>query len=139
MMAKIKAKLKKLKSKRRIKVSKPDTMMIDDVKYVRADKSEEKEMAGDYVIVRAHTAGVHAGYMQSRTGDTIILNKSRRLWQWSGASLSQVATSGLANGTNKIGAEVPKTEIVSPQGFEILFCTKEAKKNIEGFSPWLVK
>jgi len=43
----------------------------------------------EYVIVRAHTAGVHAGFLKSRKGDTLILEKSRRLWKWYGASLSQ--------------------------------------------------
>lgn len=91
-----------------------------------------------YVIVRAHTAGVHAGYMESRKGDTIVLSKSRRLWKWMGASLSQVATTGLASGDNRIGAEVSKTEIVSPQGFEIIHCSKEAQKNISEYSQWTV-
>lgn len=91
-----------------------------------------------YVIVRSYIAGVHAGYLESRKGDTVVLSKSRRLWRWYGASLSQVATTGLAAGDNRIGAEVDKTEIVSPQGFEIAHCTKEAQKNISGFSPWKV-
>lgn len=92
----------------------------------------------EYVIVRSHTAGVHAGFLESRKGDTVILTKSRRLWRWFGASLSQVATTGLASGDNRIGAVVPKTEIVSPQGFEIIYCTKMAQKNIEGISAWIV-
>jgi hypothetical protein len=91
-----------------------------------------------YVIVRSHTAGVHAGFMESRKGDSIILLKSRRLWRWCGASLSQVAASGLANGDNKIGEEVSKTEIISPQGFEIAHCTADAAKKIQEFSPWKV-
>lgn len=92
-----------------------------------------------YVIVRAHTAGVHAGYLKSRIGDTILLKKSRRLWKWHGGSLSQVATTGLAKGDNNIGAEVSETEIVSPQGFEIITCTKEAQKNISEYSAWIIK
>jgi len=91
-----------------------------------------------YVIVRAHTAGVHAGYLESRKGDTVTLTKSRRLWRWSGGSLSQVATTGPASGENKFGAEVSKTEIVSPQGFEIAHCSPEAIKKIQTVSAWLV-
>lgn len=71
-----------------------------------------------YVIVRSHTAGVHAGFLKKRVGDTITLKDSIRLWQWSGASLSQVATTGPANGINKFGMPVFRTDIVSPQGFE---------------------
>ena len=91
-----------------------------------------------FVIVRSQTAGVHAGEYVSRKGDTVILKNSIRLWQWSGASLSQVATTGPASGTNKFGATVLQTEIVSPQGFEIVYCTPEAKKKIIEVPKWNV-
>jgi hypothetical protein len=97
-----------------------------------------KKTKKPYVIVRSHTAGVHAGYLESRKGDSIILSKSRRLWRWYGASLSQVATTGLAIGDNKIGAEISKTEIISPQGFEIIHCDKAAHKSISEFSVWKI-
>lgn len=91
-----------------------------------------------FVIVRSHTAGVHAGDFVSRKGDTVILKNSIRLWQWSGASLSQIAAEGPATGTNKFGLEVPQTEIVSPQGFEIIHCTQAAKEKILGVAKWRV-
>lgn len=97
-----------------------------------------KKTKKPYVIVRAHTAGVHAGYLESRKGDTIILSESRRLWQWSGASLSQVANTGPASGTNKFGGPVLRTEIVSPQGFEIATCRPEAIKAIKAVAEWKV-
>lgn len=91
-----------------------------------------------YVIVRSHTAGVHSGYLESRKGDTVILLESRRLWQWSGASLSQIANYGPANGINKFGGPVLKTEIVSPQGFEIAECREVAIKAIQAVPEWKV-
>jgi hypothetical protein len=91
-----------------------------------------------YVIVRSHTAGVHAGFLKKRVGDTITLKDSIRLWQWSGASLSQVATTGPANGINKFGMPVFRTDIVSPQGFEILYCSEKAMKAIKAIEPWTV-
>lgn len=91
-----------------------------------------------FVIVRSHTAGVHAGEYVSRKGDTVILKNSIRLWQWSGASLSQVAVTGPANGTNKFGVTVLQTEIVSPQGFEIVYCTPLAKTRIVETARWTV-
>ena len=91
-----------------------------------------------YVIVRSHTAGVHAGYLKSKKGDTVSLLKSRRFWQWSGASLSQVAVSGPAGGTNKFGMTVIQTDIVSPQGFEIAYCTFESMKAIQAVADWKV-
>lgn len=89
-----------------------------------------------YVIVRSHTAGVHAGYLESRKGDTIILSESRRLWRWCGASLSQVANAGPSSGDNKFGGPVLKTEIVSPQGFEIATCRQQAVKAIQAVPEW---
>ena len=89
-----------------------------------------------YVIVRSHTAGVHAGYLDSRKGDTIILSDSRRLWRWCGASLSQVANTGPSSGDNKFGGVVLKTEIVSPQGFESATCRPESIKAIQAVSTW---
>jgi len=91
-----------------------------------------------YVIVRAHTAGVHAGYLLSRKGDTVILSESRRLWKWMGASLSQVANTGPSSGDNRFGGPVLKTEIVSPQGFEIATCRPEAVKAIQAVPEWKV-
>lgn len=91
-----------------------------------------------YVIVRSHTAGVHAGYLESRKGDTIILSESRRLWRWCGASLSQVANTGPSSGDNRFGGPVLKTEIVSPQGFEIATCRSAAIKAIQAVTEWKV-
>jgi len=89
-----------------------------------------------YVIVRAHTAGVHAGYLESRKGDTVTLSESRRLWKWFGGSLSEVANHGPATGDNKFGGPVLKTEIVSPQGFEIAECRPAAIKAIKAVPEW---
>ena len=98
----------------------------------------EEKTEKPYVIVRAHTAGVHAGYLEKREGDTITLKDSVRLWQWSGASLSQLAVSGPANGVNKFGMPVLKTVIISPQGFEILHCSEKAIEAIQAVESWSV-
>jgi hypothetical protein len=94
-------------------------------------KSEQK-----YVIVRSHTAGVHSGYLVSRKGDTVVLASSRRLWRWYGASLSEVANHGPAKGDNRFGGEVINTEIVSPQGFEIIECRPNAVQGIKAVPEW---
>ena len=91
-----------------------------------------------YVIVRSHTSGVHAGYLVSRKGDTIVLAESRRLWRWCGASLSQVANYGPAAGDNRFGGPVIETEIVSPQGFEIATCRSVAADAIRAVPEWKV-
>ena len=92
----------------------------------------------DFVIVRAYIAGVHAGELVSKSKDTVVLKNSIRLWQWSGASLSQLAATGPASGINKFGLPVIKTEIISPQGFEIIYCTKEASEAIKKVGSWKV-
>lgn len=101
-------------------------------------RQRESKKQKPFVIVRSHTAGVHAGYLESRKGDTVTLSKSIRLWQWSGASLSQVATTGPGGGLNKFGMPVIKTDIISPQGFEIAYCTEVARKAIEGVISWKI-
>lgn len=91
-----------------------------------------------YVIVRSYIAGVHAGYLDNRDGDTITLKNSIRLWQWSGASLSQIAVNGPANGVNKFGMPVFRTDIISPQGFEILYCSEKAIEAIKAVKSWSI-
>lgn len=104
-------------------------------KIVPKKKSIPKSKSS-FVIVRSHTAGVHAGELLSRKGDTITLKNSIRMWRWYGASLSQVAAIGPASGDNKFGLTVQKTEIVSPQGFEISYCTPEAAEKIKAVTRW---
>ena len=116
-------------------------MVLKKRPVTKKKKSAAKSKSLPFVIVRSHTAGVHAGYRLSRDGDTVILKDSTRLWQWCGASLSQVAVegpapSGTGGGTNKFGLELPINEIVSPQGFEIMHCTPEAKAKILEVPKW---
>lgn len=101
-------------------------------------KKAARKQLKRYVIVRSHTAGVHFGEFISRVGDSVVLKNSRRLWRWCGASLSQVAAIGPANGDNRFGMTISKTEIISPQGFEIADCTKESVNNILLIPDWKV-
>src|SRR3990167_1225968 len=84
-----------------------------------------------FVIVRSHTAGVHFGELVSVKKDCVTLKNSRRLWKWSGASLSQVASEGPASGENKFGIPVTQTDLISPQGFEIAYCSSVATEKIK--------
>lgn len=40
-----------------------------------------------YVIVRTYSAGVFAGYLDSKNGKEVVLLDARRLWYWSGELL----------------------------------------------------
>lgn len=89
-----------------------------------------------YCIVRTYSAGVFAGYVESRKGQEVIIRKARRIWYWSGAcSLSQLAKDGTADPKNcKFAVEVDKIEVL--QAIEIIECTDKAMKSICGVAEW---
>src|SRR5512135_1723139 len=98
-------------------MSKPETITIDDVKYVRADSVNQKASELDglkYCIVRTYSAGVFAGYLESRTGQEVVLRNARRLWYWEGAaSLSQMAEEGKSKHNScKFPQEVDRIELL---------------------------
>jgi len=109
---------------------------INGVKYVPAGSEKSEPIAGDYKIVRTYSAGVFAGYLKSRNGQEVVLQKARRLWQWSGAaSLSQLAVDGTSNPSGcKFPCEVSEIELL--QAIEILPVTEKAKKSIQGVAVW---
>lgn len=93
-------------------------------------------MKKKYVIVRTYSAGVFAGYIKSRKGQEVILEKARRLWYWKGAaSLSQLAIDGVSSPQEcKFPAEVSKVELL--QAIEILDVTEKARKSIASVEIW---
>jgi len=97
-----------------------------------ATPSSDKEMIGDYVIVRCRDAGVHAGTLKSYEGREVVLKNSRRLWFWKCAnnkhSLSGVAAEGIT-GNSKITDVV--TTVVLPEACEILSTSRESQRSIE--------
>ena len=91
-----------------------------------------------YVIVRTFSAGVFAGYLKSRKGQEVVLEKARRLWYWKGAaSLSQLAIDGVSSPQEcKFPEEVSQVELL--QAVEILAVTPKAQKCIALVAPWKV-
>ena len=89
-----------------------------------------------YVIVRTYSAGVFAGYLESRNGQEVILKNARRIWYWKGAaSLSQLAVDGTSCPDEcKFPCEVETIELM--QAIEILHVTEKAKKSIEEVPVW---
>jgi Domain of unknown function (DUF6948) len=90
----------------------------------------------NYVIVRTYSAGVFAGYLESRTGKEVVLKDARRLWYWDGAcSLSQLAMEGVTKPENcKFPCTVDRIELL--ECIEILSVTEKAKKCIEEVPVW---
>lgn len=111
---------------------------INGIKYVpkneyqKADKLEGLE----YKIVRTHSAGVFAGYVESRNGQEVVMRNARRLWYWDGAaSLSQLATEGTSKPEEcKFPCEVDRIELL--QAIEILDVTKKAQESINNVPIW---
>ena len=104
---------------------------LDGVVYVPKEK-----IVGNYKIVRTYSAGVFAGYLESRNGQEVVLRNARRIWYWSGAaSLSQLAMEGTTDPKNcKFPIAVDKVELL--QVIEILDVTKKGQDNIEGCPVW---
>lgn len=125
-------------------MSKPETMMIDDVKYVREDcvninvESSEltKSLVGEYVICRTRNEGINAGVVKAADDTGVILGSCRRIWYHKPADKSLpwyegVAISGLASGS-KISGTVPLKLIV--EDYSLTICTPEARKSIESMA-----
>ena len=117
----------------------PETLMIDNVKYVREDSISEEAPTFNgmkYCIVRTYSAGVFAGFIESRTGQEVVLRNVRRIWYWDGAaSLSQLANEGVKKPENcKFAQVVDRIEVL--QAVEILDCTNKAKNIIEKVAIW---
>jgi len=89
-----------------------------------------------YTIVRTYSAGVFAGYLESRNRQEAILRNARRLWFWAGAaSLSQLAMEGVKKPKEcKFPCEVDRVELL--QVIEILDCTDEARESIASVEVW---
>ena len=89
-----------------------------------------------YVIVRTYSAGVFAGYLESRKGKEVKLSNARRLWYWDGAaSLSQLAVDGVSKPENcKFPVEVPIVELM--EAIEILPASEKAKNSIASVKIW---
>ena len=118
---------------------KPETIKIDDTLYVRQDLASEAAPTLDgmkYCIVRTSSAGVFAGYVESRNGQEVVIRNARRLWYWSGAaSLSQLAIDGTQKPNDcKFPEEVSKIEVL--QAIEILDVTKKAQESIASVKVW---
>jgi hypothetical protein len=118
---------------------KKDTITVNGVEYIRKDSvpCQATKLDGmDYCIVRTYSAGVFAGYVESRNGQEAVVRNARRIWYWSGAaSLSQLAVDGTSDPDNcKFPVEVDRVTLT--QVIEILDCTEKAKLSIQEVPIW---
>lgn len=115
------------------------TIKVNEVEYVRKDQLNQpaqKYNGMPYVIIRTYSAGVFAGYLESRNGKEVVLRDARRIWYWDGAaSLSQLAVDGTSKPQNcKFPCAVDKVELT--EAIEILSCTEKSKKSITEVKIW---
>ena len=99
--------------------------------YIKKEINKER-----YVLVRTYSAGVFAGYLESKNGEEVILRNARRIWYWSGAaSLSQLSVDGVSDPDNcKFPCEVDRVELL--KAIEILDVTEKAKNSIDEVPVW---
>jgi hypothetical protein len=93
-------------------------------------------MIGKKVIVRADRAGVFFGTLKGKTANTVILTQCRKLWSWSGANaVEEIAKHGVVNPNDcKFTVIVDEMEIYNQ--VQVIPCTDEAIKIIEGVKEW---
>lgn len=96
----------------------------------------EKRDDMEYCIVRTYSAGVFAGYVESRNGKECVVRDARRLWYWDGAaSLSQLAVDGTSKpGECKFPTEVDK--VILTEMIEVIPCTEKAMLSIKEVPVW---
>lgn len=89
-------------------------------------------------LIRTNRAGVFYGEIVSVDENTRVakLANVRRIWYWSGAcSLSQMCMEGVKNpGSCKFSMTVPSVTVF--EVIEVLPCTEQACKSIEGVKVW---
>jgi len=124
-------------------MSKPETIMIDDQQYVRADcvqQKAEKVEGMERCIIRSYGAGVFFGYVKEQkaelNGVNIILCKAKRIHYWDGAcSLTQLALEGTKSPQNcRITDAVDEQFIANV--IEIIPLTQKASKNLDEVAIW---
>lgn len=97
-----------------------------------------KNLIGKKVIIRGDRSGVFYGTLTSKDGREVELHDCRRLWFWSGAaSLHQLANEGVKKPLEcKFTITIPSIVIVDV--IEIIPCSEEAIKIIEGVPVWRI-
>jgi hypothetical protein len=110
-------------------------LVVNGTKYVLADQVhiKPKELDGmKYAIVRSRNQGVMCGYVESITGQTVRLHKSRQMWKYdSRFVLSDVAEYGMCDSSKAKLSCVMTEPTVMLEACGVLYCTEAARENLE--------
>ena len=91
---------------------------------------------GEYLMVRTYSAGVFAGYFESKDGKEVSLTNARRMWRWAGAKcLSDLAMSG-PKWIDDCCFPEPVSHVLLTEVVEILRISPKAKEIIESVPVW---
>lgn len=131
-------------------MEKPETIMIDDVKYVREDsiksdtivftgeKTIASTMIGKKVIVRSRNEGVNCGTVDAADETGIILKDCRRLWYHKPQDINLSWYEGVANSgiskDSKVSCTVTRKIIIEDYSMTE-FKTDDAYKSIMEAKP----
>ena len=118
---------------------KPKVISIDGQDYMPVSGQRAESLDGmEYKIIRTYSAGVFAGYLESRNGKEVVIRQARRLWKWAGAAtLSQLAVDGTNNPSScKFPVSVDKVELM--EAIEIISVTEKARKSISEVVVWQI-
>ena len=113
-----------------------DELIINGETYVKKDLIKTPEGEGmKAVIVRTYSAGVFYGYLKRQVGKEVELVDARRMWQWFGASLSELAQSGTPDKSKcKFPEKVSLVKLL--EAIEILDLTEKALKTLDEVPIW---
>lgn len=110
-------------------------IVIDGATYVLKEDAIVRD-GMEYCMVRTYSAGVFAGYVESRNGKEIVLRDARRIWYWAGAaSLSQLAMEGTSK-PNECKFPIAVDKVILTEVIEIIPITNKAKKSIDEVPVW---
>jgi len=117
------------------KMSEPKTMMIDDVKYVRADsvQGEPLKLNGMYyAIVRSREQGVMCGYVESVDGRAVKLQRARQIWKYDSTFvLPDVAEHGMRDPSKAMLSVQMSQPCIMLEACGILTCTECAANQLQ--------
>lgn len=97
-----------------------------------------KQFINKKCIVRCNNAGVFFGTVKEISKDAnginVLMSNVRKIWYWDGAcAVEQLAVNG-CNNKSKITIMVEEMELMS--AVQIIPCTEDAIKNLEGHKEW---
>lgn len=91
---------------------------------------------GKRVIVRTYSSGVFYAILKDFKGENAILDDSRRIWKWVGASeLTDLAVNGIKN-KSESKISIPLDRRLVLKVVEVLPCTKKCIENIDSIPNW---